>query len=192
MNLNVQHLSKVLNKTHQPTISMDTLLEEYDLVQIREQRTQLVASTIEGLLASHSVFNGKPSLRKDLARSLTLEGYYQEIIPKISFGRRQHHTTGACRYIADNPNTKILFVTCFQSQVDEIKKTLKEFNYYPNPNCTVASVGSSHIGKIPRGVEVILVEEPPRPNTHQYASFLHLVEYSILSETPLIVLGTII
>ena len=162
--------------------------KEAEKYMLDEARGDLVASTIKGILETNTVFNNQ-ELAIDLFNSIGDEHYYLEIIPKISFGRRQGHTNGVAKFIRDNPSLNVLVITQSSCMVQHIKNTISSYGNFDNYEVFSFSNQSS-IARLRNDVNVVLVDEQPHPNSITRPAFHNLVRTAIGKGIPLIVLGT--
>lgn len=162
--------------------------KEAENYMLDEARGDLVASTIKGILETNAVFNNQ-ELAIDLFNSIGDEHYYLEIVPKISFGRRQGHTNGVAKFIRDNPSLNVLVVTQSSCMVQHINSTISSYGNFDNYEVFSFSNQSS-IARLRNNVNVVLVDEQSHPNSTTRPSFHKLVQAAIGKGIPLIVLGT--
>lgn len=162
--------------------------KEAENYMLDEARGDLVASTIKGILETNAVFNNQ-ELAIDLFNSIGDEHYYLEIVPKISFGRRQGHTNGVAKFIRDNPSLNVLVVTQSSCMVQHINSTISSYGNFDNYEVFSFSNQSS-IARLRNNVNVVLVDEQPHPNSTTRPAFHKLVQAAIGKGIPLIVLGT--
>ena len=139
-------------------------------------------------ILQNTVFNNR-ELAIELFNSIGDEHYYLEIIPKISFGRRQGHTNGIAKFIRDNPSLNILVVTQSSCMVQHINSTISSYGNFDNYEVFSFSNQSS-IARLRNDVNVVLVDEQPHPNSTTRSAFHKLVQTAIGKGIPLIVLGT--
>lgn len=162
--------------------------KEAEKYMLDEARGDLVANTIKGILETNTVFNNQ-ELAIDLFNSIGDEHYYLEIVPKISFGRRQGHANGVAKFIRDNPSLNVLVVTQSSYMVQHLNSTISSYGNFDNYEVFSFSNQSS-IARLRNNVNVVLVDEQPHPNSTTRPAFHKLVQAAIGKGIPLIVLGT--
>ena len=162
--------------------------KEAEKYMLDEARGNFIANTIKGILETNTVFNNR-ELAVDLFNSIGDEHYYLEIIPKISFGRRQGHTNGVAKFIRDNPSLNVLVITQSSCMVQHINSTISSYGNFDNYEVFSFSNQSS-IVRLRNDVNVVLVDEQPHPNSTTRPAFHRLVQTAIGKGIPLIVLGT--
>lgn len=162
--------------------------KEAEKYMLDEARGDFIANTIKGILETNTVFNNR-ELAVELFNSIGDEHYYLEIIPKISFGRRQGHTNGVAKFIRDNPSLNVLVITQSSGMVHHINSTISSYGNFDNYEVFSFSNQSS-IARLRNDVNVVLVDEQPHPNSTTRSAFHKLVQTAIGKGIPLIVLGT--
>lgn len=100
-------LIKFLDTLEGPTIDTSQIQKKF----FAYTRSNHVARSIQTCLDMH------PSLSSDYSKNLTYEGYIQEVVPKISYGRRFGHSYGIAKYLLENKGKKKVLVYTYQRGV---------------------------------------------------------------------------
>lgn len=168
------------------TVNLDIFLKTVEQSVKTEARSDMVSQNIKDLLSYNFVFSDK-KLSSRLIDELGVEHYFKEIVPKIFFGRRHGHTTGICKFIAENPNLNVVVVTPQSIMSEHFKETLARYTTVTTPILTLTK--DTHYSSL-RGADVILIDEYPSPGSVGYTNFLKLIYNSTKAGFPVITLGT--
>lgn len=179
-----QALSDVCSKD---TVDLDSFMNKVDQYVKTDARSDMISQNIKDLLSYSFIFSDK-DLASRLIDDIGPDNYFKEMVPKIFFGRRYGHTTGICKFISENPELNVVVVTSQFVLAENFKNTLAQFDNTLTVPVLSLSKDIHHSNL--RGVDLILVDEYPAPNSASYDNFLRLIYNSTKSGFPLITLGT--
>ena len=188
MQIKTKHLKNFLSELKsRPIVDLDELVATVQTYAAQEERSEFIATTIQGILKHNSLYK-RPDLSVELLKQMGAETYFKEMIPKVFFGRQQGHSTGIASFIRNNPNVNVMVVTATSPLVSHVKDTFKNFHIEGIPVFSLSNPSS--VMKIPEGTDLILVDEYPNDRSTAYQTLLSLISNSVYTGTPLITLGT--